>query len=751
MSPDTSPLLTPGDRRRRDLAIDAGLAAGLAALTVACAVALAPLGFNAGFVDMAHDGYQLRQALDLRAGGMVFRDTFDQYGPLTAYVNQFGFRAFGERLLAMKHFVAVWYGLTAVVLFALSRLYLGRVLSVAVVLMWVLTAPFYQHGIMLSPHAYAIAFQAAAMIWLIRGDGRWPPMASLVVVGLLCGVSWMLKQSVGALFVVAVAGFVATEALLARNVRLGAVRLAGLGVGVGLVVAGTFTWLEWQGATADWYRQTILFPREFYLRTIVTFNSAWLEALDTFVQVQWNAEPFWHVWRLLVIGAALAAIRSGRSDPKLVLAGWVTALSWLAAFPSGNFMHQWWTISPTLCAGAYVVSRVFTRMFGDASPWARTAVAGATLAVMVALAWTPVQARVTDAWARHELLGETLQEPRVLSGIRTDVATHETITTMSRAAAAYRARHPRVPLVSIDSSDGHRTGVAQSLPVLSFFDDRTHPLPVYWSLPALSTTVYPEYAGAMSTYVREHGALIVDFLPGASAPRDVRGYRVLSTGTLRDGQLSLYAPDETSVAGESVYEIMAGADRPRKFPRLVPVIRWIAEEGTDRQRVATVHSWPRGSAFPDDVPTVEPLPPDAIRARSDGVHDDGAGWRVSGVVDAPMSYLLQSHPIRRLAGDRLVASGVVFDGGLTLGLIRDDRWVGFVNVSWPGWFVVSITVPEDGDYELVLANNLRVQPSRLEQVAGWLGLTSWVRPPELRNDFRVQRAGWVVPDAPVEP
>lgn len=723
----------------------------LGVVTLLCALYFAPRGFNAGFVDMAHDGYQLRQALDLSGGGMVFRDTFDQYGPLTPYLNLLGFSVFGERLLAIKYFVAVWYGLTAVVLFVLARHYLGRVLSVAVVMMWVLTAPFYQHGVMLSPHAYAVAFQAAAMIWLIRGDGRWHPVASLAVVGLLCGVSWMLKQSLGALFVVAVVGFVATDALVVRNIRLGALRLAGLGAGFGVVVAGTLTWLEWQGAVADWYRQTILFPREFYLRTIVTFNSAWLEALDVFVQVQWNADPFWHVWRLIVIGAALAAVRSGRSDAKLVLAGWVTALSWLAAFPSGNFMHQWWTISPTLCAGPYVVSRAWARLFGEASPRARAAVTLATLAVVVAFVWTPVEARVRDAWARHQLLGETLEEPWTLSGIRTDAATHEAITTMYRAAAEYRARHPRAPIVSIDSSDGHRTGVAQSLPLLSFFEDRTHPQAVYWSLPALSTVVYPEYAGVMSTYVRDTGALIVDFLPGASAPRDVRGYRVLSTSTLRDGQLSLYAPDPAGAAGESVYEIMAGADRPRRFPRIIPVIRWIPDVTTGRRRPATVHSWPRGSAFPDELPPFDPLPPDAIRARSEGVNDEGGGWRVGGVVDAPMSYLLQSHPTRRSAGDRFVASGVVFDGGLTLGLIRDDRWVGFVNVSWPGWFVVSLTVPEDGDYELVLANNLRVEPSQWDRVVDAVGFRKWLQAPSLTNDFWVQQAGWVLPDASTEP
>ena len=39
-------------------------------------------------------------------GGVIFRDTFDQYGPLNGYLNTLGFVAFGHRLLAMKYWIA---------------------------------------------------------------------------------------------------------------------------------------------------------------------------------------------------------------------------------------------------------------------------------------------------------------------------------------------------------------------------------------------------------------------------------------------------------------------------------------------------------------------------------------------------------------------------------------------------------------------------------------------------------------------
>ncbi len=113
--------------------IDVMSVIALAVATVVCAGYAAARGFHGGFVDMAHDGYQLRQALDLVAGQVIFRDTFDQYGPLTAYLNLFGFVTFGHRLLAIKYFLALWYGVTAVSMFVFARQFLGRTLSVLTV------------------------------------------------------------------------------------------------------------------------------------------------------------------------------------------------------------------------------------------------------------------------------------------------------------------------------------------------------------------------------------------------------------------------------------------------------------------------------------------------------------------------------------------------------------------------------------------------------------------------------------------
>src|SRR6266545_4487983 len=203
--------ITIGHRVSR---IDAILATALAAATLTIGLYFAPRGFQGGFVDIAHDGYQLRQALDLSRGGVIFKDTFDQYGPLNGYLNTVGFLALGGRLLAMKYFVCGWYALIAVALYAMARHWLSPALAAFSGLVWLALAPFYQHGVMLSPHVYALFFQTVATLVVLHAPNLQP--RRLAVVGVLAGLSWAVKQSLGGLYLLAILLYILARAIADR-------------------------------------------------------------------------------------------------------------------------------------------------------------------------------------------------------------------------------------------------------------------------------------------------------------------------------------------------------------------------------------------------------------------------------------------------------------------------------------------------------------------------------------------------------
>ena len=91
-------------------------------------------------------------------------------------------------------------------------------------------------------------------------------------------------------------------------------------------------------------------------------------------------------------------------------------------------------------------------------------------------------------------------------------------------------------------------------------------------------------------------------------------------------------------------------------------------------------------------------------------------WRVAGVGGVggrgPLLYLVEMKPRHLDRNSFVIAEGRIEKGGVTFGLVRGDEWATQVHVTQTGAFVVVIKVPEDGEYKVVMANNL-------------LGMNSW--------------------------
>ena len=86
------------------------------------------------------------------------------------------------------------------------------------------------------------------------------------------------------------------------------------------------------------------------------------------------------------------------------------------------------------------------------------------------------------------------------------------------------------------------------------------------------------------------------------------------------------------------------------------------------------------------------------------------------------SYLARYQERSVTRGQRLIAEGVLVTGGLSVGLLRDGAWSMQLPITDAGAFRAEIAVPEDGNYAVVIANNLRG--------------------PSLKNVFEVARLAW---------
>lgn len=754
--------------RTRVSTADAVAATGLALATLMVGLYCAPRGFQGGFVDMAHDGYQLRQAIDLSQGGVIFRDTFDQYGPLSGYLNTIGFVTLGHRLLAIKYFVVGWYAVTAAGLYFIARTWLTPLLAVFAVTLWLALAPFYQHGIMLSPHAYALFFQTFATLLVIRA--RENETKTFLLVGLLAGLSWAVKQSYGSLYLVSIVTYLWLRVVVDRTLWKSTLRVTtavAAGFFTVILVAGLALWRL--GAAHDWYLQTVAFPREFYLNQLINGGASdpgeSLGFVRRFValQLEW---PSWVVIRVVVLATVTVQLFRRRFEPGLLVIGCVAGFLWLGAYPSSNFMHQWWTASLVIPAFVVCIESLVSRLdfLGRAAGlWATVLVVGLVVS-------SGVTDRIRAVIQSSRRLDQTIVSPSLYRGIRSDVQSKRAIEFLSEKIDEYRTNHPGTMIVSIETSDGWRNGVAESLLFLSAFGGNTHQQPVYWSLPVLSTVVYPKYGELLWQQIKQEKPLIVDHHYGRYRQVHLAGYRLLAAAQSDYGYWYLYgaATDRLPDTVRSVFLrgdgwVESGFDerneKPMVIERQMASVEgaWRGSIGASKDSGGTFKldgmdplllldpSVPRAAkptniyTWPSDVEVVrlkERLTPMSIesawQAGADILKELRPGTiHVDGKPDGRFSYLFQGTVQTVDAGQFFVARGVLINGGFQVGVLENGKWAGSVNVTRSGPFEAIVQIQKTGRYAVVFANCL--------DSSGWLSSIG------ARNTFHVTEAGWVRP------
>lgn len=79
---------------------------------------------------------------------------------------------------------------------------------------------------------------------------------------------------------------------------------------------------------------------------------------------------------------------------------------------------------------------------------------------------------------------------------------------------------------------------------------------------------------------------------------------------------------------------------------------------------------------------------------------------VDGAAAGAFTYIarFQEQPLRR--GRQLLVEGTLKQGGVSIGWLRDGTWVSHLEVVDSGPFIAALEVPADGNYSVVIANNL---------------------------------------------
>lgn len=103
----------------------------------------------------------------------------------------------------------------------------------------------------------------------------------------------------------------------------------------------------------------------------------------------------------------------------------------------------------------------------------------------------------------------------------------------------------------------------------------------------------------------------------------------------------------------------------------------------------------------------------------------GGRWVIQGQSEGPYAYLLVTRQDPK-AGRRLLVTGVLTSGGLSVGLIKNNRWIDqAVNVRRLGEFAVVIEPPTGGPYDVIIANN---EPDTAKPTHATISAIAWIEP-----------------------
>lgn len=462
----------------------------------------APFAFLS--VDLHHDGVMLKPAMDVAAGLVVYRDSFNQYGFFTTFLQAAAVKLFGGELLAIKLLTVVFYGLCAVELDRLWSRFLStpfRWLTLA--LYWGL-ASFYLVPMHPWSSVYALFFLLSAATLTVRyldgGDRR-----VLFGAGVAAGLAFGCRQPCGFVLVLAAVITLALEAWCRRLAFRALFRNLGIWFGGALCVPLFLAaYLTVYGAWPDYLRQNFLYVARFGWERGGSGSSATL--LETF----FPANGF-VVFPLLSLGVfffccrELLLRRGVRRYLPLAAAVLAGLASWHQFYPVPCVRHLFWASVPMFGAAAWVAERIWR------SRWKGRWKSALRIALLAAILLPPgVEIGIRISRGAQRLIEARNRVFCDIPGLRGVLMFPPELYYYRNLRAAFG----RIPEQFRER--GYLNLTPDSL-FCRFFPERppVHPMYVNWE-----NQVYPDYFTFMMEFVRENRPVIL-----SRSPAPFPGYR----------------------------------------------------------------------------------------------------------------------------------------------------------------------------------------------------------------------------------
>lgn len=484
-------------------------------------------------VDPHHDGILLKPALDVAQGKIAFKETFNQYGALTVFLQAFLLKVFGFSLVYLRLSAAITYGIIAVLLFFIWKNFLPRSATFAGVVMWIFSAYFLSRltTIPFLPWSsvYALATQIGAIFALFLWKDKKKPVF-LFLTGALVAATFWFRQPVGILLFPTVFFLIVLDAFLLRTQNvLRALTFYCVGAII-FSVPFLLYFLE-VGALSSWWHQSILLAFDFgnRLSNRYSFLPTFRALFPSFLHSKENT--LWFLLPLSVIAATLwLCVRYltkrvfTEKEEKIFFLCAVCGVSWAQYFPVSDTSHWFWAASPMIGI-LFFMTHIFSTKITSALH-----VKKYSLYLSVCIIFLIFLPTLRDDIHGIKFLSSLhytrLESPSILQGMYVEKPEQELYDGVTSRMSLYFSLYPQKTYINM-TPDALYSAIDPHFAYV-------HPLYVYWDW--ATQTLYPDYLSRMHVYVDEHRPLIL-----AREVTDFPGYCTVNLALAHPLQIEIYS------------------------------------------------------------------------------------------------------------------------------------------------------------------------------------------------------------------
>lgn len=404
-------------------------------LTLAVASVFARLG-----IDVGHQGSMFKPAVDLLDGKALFRDSYFQYGPLTALLQAFSLKLFGRYLIVIQLETAFFYALTSILLWLIWSRFLKPVLVTLICIVWVLLAPYFLNVFLPWSSVYSLFFSILAlylMILFLEKNKKY----YLFYTGLATACTFWTRQPVGIfLFAAFIIFFIIL--FVFKNIKFNELFKNSLILLSGFVsisvICLIYLWRE--GVLTDWWVQDIVWVlgKWAFVGNGNSVHSGLLLLLHKVYNIFFIFFPyrfeiggmFWSILPLVSIflftSTIIKAFKYNKLEHKesiLLVILLVSLASWHQYFPQNSLEHVYWGGTLMIFVVAYffihLVPWYYLANF-DSNRWLCFILISMSLLFVYLLGYKEIWWRLKEGKSKINKYDVQLNSPTILKNMKVE-------------------------------------------------------------------------------------------------------------------------------------------------------------------------------------------------------------------------------------------------------------------------------------------------------------------------------------------